>query len=55
MTLDPTSLEKLKRICADLFQKHFSEAELQAIGRRIIRYIVASANYRDADGSFDEG
>lgn len=39
MQIDPESLESLKRICADSFDRILTEQEAREIGQRIIRYL----------------
>jgi hypothetical protein len=42
MKIDQTAIEDLRRICAESFQKAPSDAELQDIGQRIIRFLKNS-------------
>jgi hypothetical protein len=51
MKIDPGSLEELRRICAESFQKNLSDFELQDVGQRIVRFLLNS----DADEPADLG
>jgi hypothetical protein len=42
MKIDHASLQELKRICAESFDKDLSDAESQEIGQRIIRFLLNS-------------
>jgi hypothetical protein len=48
MTLDRTSLEELKRICAQSLERNLSDADLQDVGQRIIRFLAYSEDCADA-------
>lgn len=51
MKIDLASLAELKRICAECFEKKLSDAELQDVGQRIIRFLQ---NY-ESGGDIDAG
>lgn len=54
MTLDRASLEELKRICAESFQKNLSDSELQDVGQRIVRFLAHSEYCAGADTPLTE-
>ncbi len=54
MKIDPASLQELKRICAESFQKELSDLELQDVGQRIIRFIDNSDRLNARSRGFDE-
>jgi hypothetical protein len=45
MKIDAASLEELKQVCAELFQRNLSDSELQEIGQRIIRFLESSEGF----------
>lgn len=49
MNLPPTALEELRRICAESFQRQLTDAELQELGQRILRFL------RNSDEGGDVG
>jgi len=42
MTLPKAALEELRRICDESFQRQLTDAELQEIGQRIVRFLKSS-------------
>jgi hypothetical protein len=54
MKIDTGSLEELKQLCDEFFQKHLSDSEAQEIGQRIVRFLTnAELCFRTHDRDFD--
>ena len=43
MKIEPAQLSELRRICVELAQREFSDAELQLIAERIVRFLLNSS------------
>lgn len=54
MEIETSSLQELKRICADIFQKDLSDDEIQRVGQRIIQYLRNSESPNVESGLIDE-
>jgi hypothetical protein len=50
LKIEPPQLDELRRICAELAQHAFSDAELQLIAERIVRFLL---NSQDCSDLFD--
>jgi hypothetical protein len=53
MKIDQVSLEKLKRICTESFQKTLSDTEAQEVGQRIVRFLKNSEHHFSPSGDID--
>ena len=53
MQFDQASLEELKALCAEFYQRQLTDAEAQDVGQRIVRFLKNSETSSPAGGSID--